>query len=90
MGSIYRATCPCGYDAGGVHVGVGFSAVLHSAAICRTCERVFSIRVDRVRLRCPRCRRKPEVIDVEESSASARCPKCGQETLRFEFEGLWD
>ncbi len=98
MGAFYSASCLCGYRAHQLLDGVGFAAVPYSPALCRTCGEVLSIRLDRKRLRCPHCRRKPEIMSVVEFDSDDRsrpvtlymCPKCGGKTLRLEPEGLWD
>jgi predicted RNA-binding Zn-ribbon protein involved in translation (DUF1610 family) len=91
MGATYKASCSsCGYEVPTLLDGSGFSAVPYSPAICHTCNEVFSLRLDRARLRCPRCRRKPALINTDESSQPLSCPKCGNASLQLDAEGLWD
>lgn len=99
MGTFYRATCACGHETDMVLEGSGFSGVPVAPAICRHCRDVISVRVGAKRLRCPRCRRKPELLDLgddddgQESLVRDRphsCPACGKKTLRLMPQGTWD
>lgn len=55
--------------------------------------------MNRPRLRCSKCGRKPTVIELcdpegldERFDDSVRhmCPKCGEETLTFDMAGIWE
>ncbi len=99
MGLMLHASCDCGFI-GSACAGSGRdegSATL--PVLCRHCRDVTSVWVDRSRLKCSRCGRKPELYEVNDPRAQVEaldeaqryeCPQCGQHRLRFEPMGLWD
>lgn len=100
MGDMVLATCTCGYasevllDGCGWNVGGG-----RELARCEHCHDVVSVPSRATRKRCPRCRRKVDLLPADERDDSERgnaprvgleCPLCHQSTMRLEMAGLWD
>ena len=100
MGTMYIATCPCGYKSGELLEGCGMAGVdsCHDLARCDNCHTIFSIRSSSVRHRCPRCSRKVQIISIDEeminnahsSPLTFHCPQCGNFTMKLHEVGLWD
>lgn len=97
MGDILTAACPCGYESDSLFVGCGF--VVRSAqvpALCRTCHRYVTVDPSRPRVRCPTCRRKPDIApafmaDSGPAEGQAfECPVCGATSAVFQECGEWD
>ena len=98
MGSIFTAQCSCGYESGNLIEGCGMAGpdTCCSLASCNNCQEIVSIRSSSVRPRCPTCRRKVQVIAIDDQSISAskpaalECPQCGKSTMTLTMAGLWD
>jgi Zn finger protein HypA/HybF involved in hydrogenase expression len=94
---MLTASCPCGYESKTLYVGCGMA--VHAArvpAMCRRCHRFFTVDPSQPRLRCPSCRRKPEVLQAfladedPNPDQTFECPACGQVTATFGNCGIWD
>jgi ribosomal protein L37AE/L43A len=95
MGLFFHVSCPCGYENPMVIEGIGFAGVPHAPALCRHCREVVSVRTDTKRLRCPTCRRKPELFDLGDEDAAPvtdgySCPRCERDSLHLVPAGTWD
>jgi hypothetical protein len=92
MGTIYRAICEgCAYSSADLLVGVGMMEQRgHSVGHCRYCAAIVPV-ANSTRLRCPKCRRKPEVLGAEPDPDSRyECPRCNADSLRLELTGCWN
>jgi phage FluMu protein Com len=99
MGEMLQFGCPCGYESGELFLGSGMLAAPERvAAHCRHCRSIVAV-VTGQRLRCPKCRRKPEVLepaltddfrDGNVAPRTTRCPRCAKATLSVSSVGMWD
>ena len=97
MGQILRLGCGCGYQSDELFLGSGMiEAPGRVAAHCQHCRAIVAA-VTGKRLRCPKCRRKPAVLEPSpldaRESASPRaylCPRCWKPKLQVSLVGMWD
>lgn len=95
MGTMLRLSCPCGYESDDLHLGSGMlQGPERVAAHCRHCRTIIAV-AEGKRLRCSKCRRKPELLDprLAEPEDGARqyvCPWCGKPHLQPTPTGIWD
>jgi hypothetical protein len=98
MGLVLAAKCPCGVE-GQVFAGSGMtegSACL--PAWCSTCQRLVTAPVQQGDPHCEQCRALVKPIHLYEPTGlreivpeePVACPRCGEQSLRFEFDGVWD
>ena len=98
MGRVIKAKCPCGYVSSNLIEGCGMAGLdtCFSLARCNNCQEIVSIRSSSVRARCPTCKRKVQVIAIDDQRTSAskpaapECPQCGKSTMTLTMVGLWD
>src|SRR5688572_18725933 len=102
MGSIFEAQCLCGYISGELLEGCGMAGPqsCRDLARCDHCKEIVSIRANSERPRCPKCRRKVFVLDLEQSNegkpstcggtSGLECPRCHRSTMHLEESGIWD
>ena len=97
MGQMIRLGCGCGYQSDELFLGSGMiEAPERVAAHCRRCRAIVGV-VAGQRLRCPKCRRKPLILEPspteprESASPVAYvCPTCGKPELQVSSVGMWD
>jgi hypothetical protein len=98
MGEMLQLSCPCGYESGDLFLGSGMiESPERVAAHCRHCRSIVAVMTGR-RLQCPKCRRKPEVLEPAPTGGSSDCtipamygcPRCAKATLRVSAVGMWD
>jgi DNA-directed RNA polymerase subunit RPC12/RpoP len=102
MGNIFEAECSCGYVSEGLEEGCGMAGPqsCRDLARCDQCKEIVSVPANCVRPRCPKCRHKVVVLDIEQANADERstsrmlmdfeCPRCHRSTMRLTEAGLWD
>jgi len=96
MGAILKAHCSCGYESGDLIEGCGFDpASCRDLARCGHCQEIVTVPSFSVRKRCPKCRRKVDVIAIKEEGESSKpimieCPRCKKSTLALDEVGMWD
>jgi len=102
MGNIFEAECSCGYVSDSLFEGCGMAGPqsCRDLARCDHCKKIVSIRADSERPRCPECRRKVFVLDVERGNIGEpstggapkglECPRCHRSTMHLVEAGLWD
>jgi hypothetical protein len=102
MGSMYEAQCPCGYASDTLFEGCGMAGpdTCRNLARCHHCQEIVSIGSSSARPRCPKCRRKVQVITIEPTAlvdsqsvpgpVKLECPRCGNSTLVLAELGCWD
>lgn len=96
MGSIFTAHCSCGYESADLFEGCGFAGSCSDLATCEHCRKIVSIRSSSIRKRCPTCRRKVQIIEINTDENGnpkpglRQCPQCGKSTLELYEVGVWD
>ena len=103
MGSILKASCPCGYDSSNMYIGVGrvFPSLHNIIFYCDDCSLVQTEKNDSEKFVCLDCMNEitPYTKDDEkvefgiepsDNLKKYHCPKCKNESLSFRSIGLWD
>lgn len=90
MGTLYNATCRCGYQKPFMQIGSGWARVEYQLLQCTQCHYLTVSNTVTQAKRCSTCRsRKVEVINPH-SQPVLTCPLCGRPDLCLEDGGLWD
>ncbi len=100
MGDLVQALCACGYESDILLDGCGWNPDSgRDLARCDHCQQIVSVPSRAARKRCPKCRRKVDLLPADERDDSQRgnaprvgleCPHCHQPSMRLESAGLWD
>jgi hypothetical protein len=96
MGVMYQTACSCGYLSSELFVGLGMlgSDSRRDLARCEHCQIIVTTPSASDRHRCPECRRKLEIIALDEEkmggSIMLDCPQCGSPDMVLHHVGMWD
>jgi ribosomal protein L37AE/L43A len=98
VGEIVQFRCACGYESEELYLGSGgIEGPEGVAAHCQHCRAIVAV-VTGERLRCPKCRRKLDVLEIPRTGQSLDaaappkygCPRCANATLQGTAHGVWD
>ena len=97
MGTVYQATCPCGFEQTELMQGCGYSGpdVHYDIIGCPHCHILYSQRGGEDRnhyepAHYKKCQREAIRYMGQLEDKKHSCPNCGKNVLAFYQTGLWD
>lgn len=98
MGTIYNATCPCGFEQFKLLQGRGLDSSASSLEIfqCEKCHTLVNSEADPSQdslfepVTCPDCKGTLHRMGGDADQQSWYCPECHEQTLVLTIIGLWD
>jgi uncharacterized CHY-type Zn-finger protein len=98
MGTIYQATCPCGFKQIDLLQGYGINQgdTHYQLYQCEQCHALASIELIQQTdslfkpIRCTECKSTMERLPNEPEEQAYSCPECKQASLQLQITRLWD
>lgn len=98
MGTVYKATCPCGFEQFKLLQGHGMDAINYNFEIfqCDDCDALFNYELEQPvdslfkPLRCPECKGHLSWLGGQPDKQEHLCPECHQNELVMTVIQLWD
>ena len=98
MGTIYQASCPCGFKQIDLIQGYGVNQrdVHYELYQCEHCHALASLELQQQTdslfkpIRCPECKSSMLHLPDKPETVSFQCPECKEPSLSFEITRLWD
>ncbi|MDH5179101.1 MAG: hypothetical protein OEZ39_02485 [Gammaproteobacteria bacterium] len=98
MGTIYKASCPCGFEQFKLLQGRGLDRNAGSLEIfqCEGCHALINGEVDQSvdslfePIPCPDCKGTLHRMGGDADQHAWYCPECHEETLTLTIIGLWN
>ena len=98
MGTIYQATCPCGFRQIDLIQGYGINQreTHYEIYQCEHCHRLTSLELQQQTdslfkpIRCPDCQSAMLRLPDQPETHPLHCPECQQTSLSLVISKLWD
>ena len=97
MGTLYTATCPCGFQHFKLLQGRGMDDASTNFEIfqCKQCHNLVNKELQSIDslfnpITCPDCKGQLQHISADPGQQQLHCPECQEQTLELTIIGLWD